>query len=368
MPGSASTEHRCLPGRRSGRRQHPGQHRPVGHRRGLQRRLHRLEARPDPGSTASSSTSPSPSAPCSKGDPKAVKVEPGHRPAERARRQVAQRRSASRRSPARARSSASSSTASTPTSARRRRTPSPTAWWPPASSSSRSRASTPRCGCSRPTLSGATNPGQAGTEIDVIEWFGKDVPNGGLTSFIYAPEPSGPRSSGSRAKAAGSRTPSSTSRTRRTTGSSATTSSRSSGTPSAYIFRIDGQETGRINKGISARPGVPDPQPAQLRLRAVQAARPGREEEPAPDDERRLDPHLAGPDLPPAHSDSHAVGIAGGADRSTRTVQPARPLSRAAGPVHAPGGRVIRSVKFRGNPVARRVAATLAIGLRRYVS
>ena len=45
-------------------------------------------------------------------------------------------------------------------------------------------------------------------------------------------------------------------------------------TPSAYIFRIDGQETGRITKGISQVLGVPDPERPQLRLRAGEAAQP----------------------------------------------------------------------------------------------
>ena len=36
-------------------------------------------------------------------------------------------------------------------------------------------------------INGSTDPAVQGTEIDIIEWFGKDTPSGGLTSFIYAP-------------------------------------------------------------------------------------------------------------------------------------------------------------------------------------
>ena len=50
-------------------------------------------------------------------------------------------------------------------------------------------------------------------------------------------------------------------------------------------------------QGRLGRAGVPDPEPAQLRLRAGQAAEPGREEEPAPDHGGGLDPHLAGPGI-----------------------------------------------------------------------
>ena len=75
-----------------------------------------------------------------------------------------------------------------------------------------------------------TDAKAAGTEIDIIEWFGKDVPNGGLTSFIYAPSYQGKKIPLGGAGAAGSRSPSSTSRTRRTTGTSATTCSPWSGT------------------------------------------------------------------------------------------------------------------------------------------
>ena len=39
--------------------------------------------------------------------------------------------------------------------------------------------------------SDSTSAAKQGTEIDIIEWFGKNVPNGGLTSFIYAPSHGG---------------------------------------------------------------------------------------------------------------------------------------------------------------------------------
>jgi Glycosyl hydrolases family 16 len=106
-------------------------------------------------------------------------------------------------------------------------------------------------------LSGATNAKEAGSEIDVIEWFGKDVPNGGLTSFVYAPTPTGPDKldfggNGGWIKKA----------------EQYLTSEKDDWykryhvfsvewTPTAYIFRIDGQETGRITSGISGVPEYP---------------------------------------------------------------------------------------------------------------
>lgn len=94
--------------------------------------------------------------------------------------------------------------------------------------------------------SSAKNAKEAGTEIDVIEWFGKDVPNGGLTSFVYAPGPGGAKKIGGWIK----------------NPDQYLTSKKDSWykryhvfsvewSPSGYVFRIDGQETHRITKGVS---------------------------------------------------------------------------------------------------------------------
>jgi beta-glucanase (GH16 family) len=94
--------------------------------------------------------------------------------------------------------------------------------------------------------SSAKNAKQAGTEIDIIEWFGKDVPNGGLTSFVYAPTQSGPKKIGGWIK-----------NPERFLSSPKDDWFKSyhvfsvEWTPSAYIFRIDGQETRRITTGVS---------------------------------------------------------------------------------------------------------------------
>jgi beta-glucanase (GH16 family) len=110
-------------------------------------------------------------------------------------------------------------------------------------------------------LSGATNPKEAGTEIDVIEWFGKDVPNGGLTSFVYSPcAGSGcPEKLGLGGAAAGGwiRHPEQYLTNEKDDWYKRYHVFSVEWTPSSYIFRIDGQETGRINKGISGVPEYP---------------------------------------------------------------------------------------------------------------
>jgi hypothetical protein len=108
-------------------------------------------------------------------------------------------------------------------------------------------------------LSGATNAKEAGTEIDVIEWFGKDVPNGGLTSFVYAPTPKGPEKLGLGGAAAGGwiRHPEQYLTSEKDDWYKRYHVFSVEWTPLSYIFRIDGQETGRINKGISGVPEYP---------------------------------------------------------------------------------------------------------------
>ena len=299
-----------LPRRRPGRRQHPGQHRLVGHRRRLRRRVQRQSSSTSPtGSTVSSSTSRPRSARARRATPRpsrsvggtaqlsvlvdktrnvALQAAEARQPRQDLRQvQVPPERQ--HRHPGHALHHL-----------RRGGRPDQVPAAP---------------GPARLALDAAGlrqrrhRPAIAGSEIDIIEWFGKDVPNGGLTSFIYAPEPATARSTRSAATAAGSRTPSSTSTNAKDDWYKRYHVFSVEWSPTGYIFRIDGQETGRINKGVSGVARVPDPEHPQLRLRAVQAARQGREEEPAPDDAGRLDPHLAGPGaLHPADGGTRAVG------------------------------------------------------------
>jgi beta-glucanase (GH16 family) len=106
------------------------------------------------------------------------------------------------------------------------------------------------------TMNGDPNPAVAGTEIDIIEWFGKDVPNGGLTSFIYAP------SRGGKKIALGGeggwiKKPDQYLQNEKDEWYKRYHVFSVEWNPSGYIFRIDGQETGRINKGVSAVPEYP---------------------------------------------------------------------------------------------------------------
>jgi hypothetical protein len=98
---------------------------------------------------------------------------------------------------------------------------------------------------------GSRNPVTAGTEIDIIEWFGKDTPGGGLTSFIYAPSYQGKKF------ALGGKTGFIKKPEQYLTSEKDDWYKRYhvfsvEWNPQGYIFRIDGQETGRINKGVSA--------------------------------------------------------------------------------------------------------------------
>lgn len=90
---------------------------------------------------------------------------------------------------------------------------------------------------------------QTGAEIDVIEWFGKNHPNGGLSSFIWHyPDDGGPGKTGVKI------------------GGFIKNPGRFGGkwhqryhvfsvewTPKRYIFRIDGKETYRTSKGVSGQ-------------------------------------------------------------------------------------------------------------------
>ncbi len=96
-------------------------------------------------------------------------------------------------------------------------------------------------------MSGAPNALEGGAEIDIIEYFGDGVKNGGLTSFIYSPTASGvPQKIGGWIKKP----------ERFLTEAKDGWSKRYhvfsvEWSPTAYVFRIDGRETARITSGIS---------------------------------------------------------------------------------------------------------------------
>jgi beta-glucanase (GH16 family) len=88
---------------------------------------------------------------------------------------------------------------------------------------------------------------EGGAEVDIIEYFGDGVKNGGLTSFIYNPTASGvPQKIGGWIK-----------KPERYLSSSKDGWSKRyhvfsvEWSPTAYVFRIDGRETARITTGIS---------------------------------------------------------------------------------------------------------------------
>ncbi len=98
-------------------------------------------------------------------------------------------------------------------------------------------------------INGSTDPAVQGTEIDIIEWFGKDTPSGGLTSFIYAP------SYGGKKIGLGGdgwiKKPEQYLMNEKDDFYKRYHVYSVEWTSSAYIFRIDGQETGRITKSNS---------------------------------------------------------------------------------------------------------------------
>jgi beta-glucanase (GH16 family) len=88
------------------------------------------------------------------------------------------------------------------------------------------------------------SPSDTGAEIDVIEWFGEDQPQGGLTSFVYyRPDEEGRKAGGF---------------IRRPERFGEDWADRYhvfsvQWTPKEYVFRIDGQETFRTSKGVSGQ-------------------------------------------------------------------------------------------------------------------
>ncbi len=106
------------------------------------------------------------------------------------------------------------------------------------------------------TLNNFKDAERAGTEIDIIEWFGKDVPNGGLTSFIYAPSYQGKKIPLG-GQGGWINKPDQYLQNKNDDWYKRYHVFSVEWNPSGYIFRIDGQETGRINKGVSGVPEYP---------------------------------------------------------------------------------------------------------------
>jgi len=97
-----------------------------------------------------------------------------------------------------------------------------------------------------------TDPAKGGVEIDVIEWFGDKVKNGGLASFIYTPTPDGPEKVGGQLD-----DPDQYLAEQDDDWFTRYHVFSVEWTPDAYIFRIDGQETWRTTEGISGQPEYP---------------------------------------------------------------------------------------------------------------
>lgn len=90
---------------------------------------------------------------------------------------------------------------------------------------------------------------QGGAEIDVIEWFGRDTPSGGLTSFVYYPRNNRPVKVGDWIK-----NPDYYLAGKSDEWWKSYHVFSVEWTKRGYVFRIDGQETWRTNKGVSGRP------------------------------------------------------------------------------------------------------------------
>ena len=97
------------------------------------------------------------------------------------------------------------------------------------------------------------NAFEGGAEIDIIEYFGDGVPNGGLTSFVYNPTASGvPQKIGGWIKK-----PERYLSDKKDGWSKRYHVFSVEWSPTAYVFRIDGRETARITQGISGVPQFP---------------------------------------------------------------------------------------------------------------
>ncbi len=89
------------------------------------------------------------------------------------------------------------------------------------------------------------DPKDTGAEIDVIEYFGDDHPEGGLTSFVYWQPKKGSKTAGGWLK---------NPEQYGDDWSSKFHVFSVEWTPEKYVFRIDGQVTNTITEGVSGRP------------------------------------------------------------------------------------------------------------------
>ena len=105
----------------------------------------------------------------------------------------------------------------------------------------------------QPAISESTTDSRTGgAEIDVIEWFGDGVKNGGLASFIYMLTEDGPKKVGGWIE-----DPDQYLADQDDSWFDAYHVFSVEWTPDEYIFRIDGQETWRTDQGISHQPQYP---------------------------------------------------------------------------------------------------------------
>ena len=103
------------------------------------------------------------------------------------------------------------------------------------------------------SVSGATDPRLTGAEIDVIEYFGDQHPEGGLTSFVYSKNNKGQGvKTGSWIKDSRSFL-----KNKKDGWSKNFHVFSVEWTPNVYIFRIDGKETYRTKVGVSGQPQFP---------------------------------------------------------------------------------------------------------------
>jgi beta-glucanase (GH16 family) len=97
-----------------------------------------------------------------------------------------------------------------------------------------------------------TDSAEGGAEIDVIEWFGDHVKNGGLASFIYMLTEDGPQKVGGWVH-----DPDSYLAGKDDSWFDDYHVFSLEWTPDEYIFRIDGNETWRTDQGVSHQPEFP---------------------------------------------------------------------------------------------------------------
>ena len=129
-------------------------------------------------------------------------------------------------------------------------------------------------------------PGALGSEIDVVEYFGDNHPQGGLATFMH-------RYDGKRRVSTGGWIPNQASylKSRRDGWSKNYHVFSVEWTPRTLVFRIDGKETGRMSARRVRRAPVPDPEPDRRGLRDPE----DQGAPPAPAHVRRLGARLGDP-------------------------------------------------------------------------